>query len=50
MSGNDDGKCSGVTVKVFAMATMNPYCGMKPASRNVSTPTLMSVMEMIKSV
>ncbi len=50
MSGNGDGKCSGVMVKVFGTAAMNPNSGAKGACRHVTTLKLKLVMELRKSV
>jgi len=50
MSGNGDGKYSGVTVMVFVTVAMNPCGGMKGACSNVSTQMLKSVMELRKSL
>jgi len=50
MSGNGDGKCSGVMVKLSSAAAINPCGGMKGACRHVSTPPLKLVMVLRKSV
>ncbi|RHN51991.1 hypothetical protein MtrunA17_Chr6g0475461 [Medicago truncatula] len=50
MTGNSVRKCSGVMMMVSGMAATSLLGGIKDACRQVSTPTLKSVMELRKSV